>query len=235
MSNETFDLFLTLIKLKSYLISLVDQPEDCYKNFNLTEEYLKRRCPDKSEEIIGLLKKNKINSDCDIAFDETIHEKFKEIAASENNLVDLPTLLENLEIDSKNLFSNEVLKSRREEKLREILKVLFHLAQNWVARKELENDVEDYSLLEEEDLIRPDEEKKLSKLDTYNSVSYNNISILSKKYLEQLTEYYFEYGGDISLVEFVNYLANLKMGITKKYLELFKKHGLDPNIINEQK
>jgi hypothetical protein len=233
MSSETFDLFLTLIKLKSYLISLVDQPEECYKNFNLTEEYLKRRCPDKSDEIVELLKKNKINSDCDIAFDETIHEKFKEIAVAENNLVDLPTLLENLEIDSKNIFTNEVLKSKREEKLKEILKVLFHLAQNWVARKELENDVEDYSLLEEEDLIRPDEEKRLSKLDTYNSVSYNNISILSKKYIEQLTEYYFEYGGDISLVDFVNYLTNLKTTITKKYLELFKRHGLDPNLMDE--
>jgi hypothetical protein len=233
MSQESFDLFLTLIKLKSYLISLVDQPEDCYRNFDLTEEYLKRRCPDRREEILELLKKNKINSDSDIAFDETVHEKFKEIAALESNLVDLPTLFEKLEIDAKNLFNQEILKTQREEKIKEILKVLFHLAQNWVARKELENDVEDYSLLEEEEVIRPEEEKKLSNLDTYNSISYNNISILSKKYIEQLTEYYFQYGGDISLVDFVNYLTDLKRVITKKYMELFKEHGLDPNLIKE--
>lgn len=233
MKQTSFDLFLILIKLKSYLISLVDQPEDCYKNFDLTEEFLKRRCPEKYEEIIELLKKNKINSDSDIAFDETIHEKFKEIAALESNLVDLPTLFEKLEIDSKNLFSRKVLKTQREEKIKEILKVLFHLAQNWVARKELENDVEDYSMLEEEELIRPDEEKQLSNLDTYNSISYNNISTLSKNYIDQLAEYYFQYGGDIALVDFVNYLTDLKKIITKKYMELFKEHGLDPNLIKE--
>jgi hypothetical protein len=233
MSQENFDLFLTLIKLKSYLISLVDQPEDCYRNFDLTEEYLKRRCPDKREDILELLKKNKINSDSDIAFDETIHEKFKEIAALESNLVDLHTLFEKLEIDAKSLFSQEILKTQREERIKEILKVLFHLAQNWVARKELESDVEDYSILEEEEVIRPEEEKKLTNLDTYNSISYNNISSLSKKYVEQLTEYYFQYGGDISLVDFVNYLTDLKRIITKKYMELFKEHGLDPNLIKE--
>jgi len=233
MSKENFDLFLTLIKLKSYLISLVDQPEDCYKNFNITEEYLNRRCPDKREDIINLLKSNKINSDCDIAFDENIHEKFKEITTAENNVVDLPTLLDKLEIEAKNLFKDEILKSEREEKIKEILKVLFHLAQNWVARKEIESDVEDYSILEEEDVIRPEEEKKLSNLDTYNSISFNNISTLSKKYIELLTEYYFKYGGDISLVDFVNYLTNIRKVITKKYLDLFKKHGLDPNLIKE--
>jgi len=233
MNQENFDLFLTLIKLKSYLISLVDQPEDCYRNFDLTEEYLKRRCPDKRDDVLEILKKYKINSDSDIAFDETIHEKFKEIASKESNLVDLPTLFGKLEIDAKTLFNQEILKTQREEKIKEILKVLFHLAQNWVARKELENDVEDYSMLEEEEVIRPDEEKKLSSLDTYNSISYNNISSLSKKYIEQLTEYYFQYGGDISLVDFVNYLTDLKRIITNKYMELFKEHGLDPNLIKE--
>ncbi|MCX6152342.1 MAG: hypothetical protein NTX22_17585 [Ignavibacteriales bacterium] len=233
MNSESFDLFLTLIKLKSYLISLVDQPEDCYRNFNLTDEFLSRRCPDKKEDIMNLLKENNINSDCDIAFDETIHEKFKDMVNNKNNTVDLPTLLNDLEIEANNLNVDENFKSERDERIKEILTTLFHIAQNWAARKELENDVDDYSTLEEEDVIRPEEEKKLDNLGTYNSISFNNISVLSKKYIEQLTEYYFQYGGDVTLGDFVNYMTNLKNDVSNKYSELFKKHGLDPDLIKE--
>ncbi len=230
MNKENFDLFLTLIKLKSFLISMVDQPEDCFRNFNFTEEYLARRCPDQKDSIVNLLKENKINSDCDIAFDETIHEKFKEIAINKNKLLDLPTLLSKFEIDAKNINVDQKQVFEREKSIKEILDTLFHIAKNWAARKELESDVESYSTLEEEELIRPEEEKKLDKLDNYNSISFNNISILTRKYIEQFTDYYFKYGGDISLEEFLNYIPNLRQAVTQKYKSLFKDHGLDKDL-----
>jgi len=230
MSKENFDLFLTLIKLKSYLISIVDQPEDCLRNFNYTEEYLTRKCPEQKDFIVSLLKENKINSDCDIAFDETIHEKFKEIAINKNKLVDLPTLLSKFEIEANNLTVDDKYLFEREEYIKEILNTLFHIAKNWAARKEIENDVESFSTLEEEELIRPDEEQKLNRLDNYNSLSFNNISILTRKYIEQYTDYYFKYGGDISLEEFLNYIPNLKEAITQKYKKLFKDSGLEKEL-----
>ncbi len=230
MNKDNFDLFLTLIKLKSFLISMVDQPEDCFRNFDLTEEYLSRKCPDQKDLIVNLLKENKINSDCDIAFDETIHEKFKEIAINKNKLIDLPTLLSKFEIDAGNITIKDKLLIERNENIQSILNTLFHIAKNWAARKELEDDVESFSTLEEEELIRPDEEQKLNKLDNYNTISFNNISILTRKYIEQFTDYYFKYGGDISLEEFLNYIPNLKQAVTEKYKKLFKDSGLEKDL-----
>jgi len=209
---------------------MVDQPEDCFRSFDLTEEYLSRKCPDQKDLIVNLLKENKINSDCDIAFDETIHEKFKEIAINKNKLIDLPTLLSRFEIDAGNITIKDQLLIERNENIQAILDTLFHIAKNWAARKELEDDVESFSTLEEEELIRPDEEQKLNKLDNYNTISFNNISILTRKYIEQFTDYYFKYGGDISLEEFLNYIPNLKHAVTEKYKKLFKDSGLEKDL-----
>ena len=52
MENEKFNLLFTLLRLKSYLISLIDDPDNCGDTFQFTEEYLSRIYPEKSTEII---------------------------------------------------------------------------------------------------------------------------------------------------------------------------------------
>jgi hypothetical protein len=44
-----------------------------------------------------------------------------------------------------------------------------------------------------------------------------------------LTDYYFHYGGDLTLIEFVEELEKIKVTVFKKYADLFKKHGLEGN------
>ena len=82
-------------------------------------------------------------------------------------------------------------------------------------------------MLNDEDVIRPDEEKSLDALDDTTAKAFNTISLFTKKYIELLTDYYFTYGGDISLKDFVEDLEKTKKSVAKKYLELFQKYGLD--------
>ena len=44
-------------------------------------------------------------------------------------------------------------------------------------------------------------------------------------------EYYFKFGGDVSLVEFISIFEEFKQVVLKQYKNLFKEHGLDPDII----
>lgn len=231
MNAENFDLFLVLIKLKSYLISLIDEPETGCNNMELTREYLDRRYPHKTDMIIELLKQNGINSDCDIVFDESIHEKFKMIAYS-NQQIDLLKLLEKFEIESANLAENSI-RTERDEKLREIIRLLFKLVKIWNSRKEIDEDVEDYSLLLEEEVLRPEEELHLMNLDKITSISFDAITALTKKYIELFIDYYFSYGGDISLKRFINEIHMIKKLVTRRYYELFKKHGLEEKWLNK--
>jgi len=117
--------------------------------------------------------------------------------------------------------------SEREKKLSEILFILFQLATNWEVLKDLEDKADNFSALNDEDVIRPDEEKSLDALDGTTAKAFNTISLFTKRYIELLTDYYFSYGGDISLKEFVEDLEKTKKSVAKKYLELFQKHGLD--------
>jgi len=232
MDSENFDLFLVLIKLKSYLISLIDEPEPCYNNLDLTEEYLERRYPEKKKAVIDILTTNNIRTDCDIVFDEQVHEKFK-IMACNNQQINLLSFLQKLEIEARDLNLNTSLRSERDEKLREIIKLLFKLAKIWNMRKEIEEDVEDYSVLQEEDVLRPEEELRLINLDKITSVSFETISVITKKYIESFIDYYFSYGGDISLKRFVTDINSIQQLVTMKYSELFRKSGLEEKWIDK--
>lgn len=231
MSNDKNNLFLTLLKLKSYLASMIDERSDLYNNFNLTNEYLDRRLPGKKSEIISLLEDNGIYSDVEIAFDERIIFKFRAIAEKTKENISLISLLNKLEIEAK----DEVIKdearvnfiTEREKRLGEILELLFQLATNWAVLKELEDKVDDYSILDEEEVIRPEEEKNLNALDNTTSRAFNVISDLTKKYIQKLIEYYFTFGGDIALKEFIDELEETRNEVARKYYELFKKSGLD--------
>lgn len=236
MKDASFDLFFSLLRLKSYLLSLLDEPEDCAQSFDFTEEYLERKLPDKKEEIIEMLIEYGIKNDCDIAFDEKIHIKFKEMAVKSKEGVDLASLLSELEIDSQELRAKqkelETLKIQREKKLRYILALLFQLTKNWAAHELLEKDVDDYSTLEEEEMLRPEEISRLDDLDSNSINSFNTISKLTEKYLDLFADYYFHYGGDISLERFLGRLDQIKRSISDKYNDLFRESGLDENEIN---
>ena len=80
MKKDKENLFLILLKLKSYLVSMIDEPADNYSNLKLAEEYLELKFPEKKNKIIRLLEDNNIYSDSEIAFDEKIITKFRTIA-----------------------------------------------------------------------------------------------------------------------------------------------------------
>ncbi len=231
MSIEKSNLFLTLLKLKSYLASMIDEKSDIYNNFNFTEEYLERKLPGKKDEIISLLEENGIYSDVEIAFDERILFKFRAIAEKTKADINLLHLLNKLEIEAKDSVVKEEARKKfittREKRLGDVLDLLFQLATNWAMLKELEDKVDDYSLLDEEDVIRPDEERNLSTLDGNTSRAFDIISELTKKYIQMLTDYYFTFGGDMALKKFVEELENTRGLVAKKYYELFKNYGLD--------
>ena len=231
MHSEQFDLFLILLKLKSYLVSLVEPGINSGNSFDYTEEYLERKYPEHKEEIMELLTKNDIQGDKEIVFDEKMHLKFKEMLKTKGIVSDLPSILEkyNIETIEETLRDKTLseIKSAREQKLKEIVTLLLQLARNWAQRGELENNVEDFSLLEEEDLIRPDEQKELGKLDNDTTASFKVITKLSHLYFEQLIEYYFAFGGDVMLNDFVNGLDSFKLYVDNKYKDLFKNSGLN--------
>ena len=237
MTKDKSGLFLTLLKLKSYLASMIDDKLNCIDGFHFTEEYLQRRFPDKKDEIISLLEDNQIYSDCDIAFNEKIILQFRTIVNQTASNLNLPEMLKRLEIEAQNIKpaedSRETIKSGREKKLSEILDTLFQLATNWAVLKELEDKVDDYSILNEEEVIRPDEEKNMNALDDTTDKAFGILSNLTKKYVHQLTDYYFTFGGDLALKEFVEDLNKTKKLVEKKFYELFKQHGLDTDWISK--
>ena len=51
--------------------------------------------------------------------------------------------------------------------------------------------------------------------------SYKAISKLTQFYLEQLIDYYFTFGGDIPLADFIKSLDDFKSITDEKYKELF--------------
>ncbi|HEX9740265.1 MAG TPA: hypothetical protein VGA29_05780, partial [Ignavibacteriaceae bacterium] len=161
--TEKPDLFYILLKLRSYLVSLINSPEECDDSFSYTEEFLERRYPEMKEEIMELLITNGINSDYDIAFNEKIVFKFKDMISGTEKRTDISSLLKKYDIDAISLErdrkKSESFKNERERELNKVIETLFQLAANWAVHRELENKVDDYSTLSEEDLIRPDEAK----------------------------------------------------------------------------
>lgn len=231
MSAENSDLFYTLLKLKSYLLSLVDDPNDCENDFIYTSEYLERKYPGEKEEIINLLVENGIKGDCDIIFDEQIHIKFKDIASKTQKEIDLLELLEKLKIKPEELIKEEAVenyKSQKEYDVKNILNSLLHLAKAWSSHKELNKNFDNYSVLDEESMIRPDEEIKLSNLNKNSDYSFSFISSQTIKYLEMYAEFFFRHGGDVFLNRFKKELDNLQNSISGKYEDFLKNHGIKP-------
>ncbi len=232
MNSDKSNLFLTLLKLKSYLVSMIDERKDEFDNFNLTSEYLERRFPEKKREIITILEDNGIYSDSEIAFNDKIILQFRAIANRAKSNRDLMSLLKELEIEAKDISGVDSSRlsyiSEREKKVTKILDLLFQLATNWAVLKELEDKVDDYSVLDEEEVIRPEEEKSLSYLDNNASQAFNLITDLTKKYINDLIDYYFTFGGDLALKDFVDSLNDLGASVNKKYSDLFKRFGFDP-------
>ena len=239
MAEDNFNLLMVLLKLKSYLISMVSHPDDCNNSFTFTEEYLNRLFPEKTDEVIELLLQNGISSDCDIAFNDRVHLKFQEIAKNENPNLNLEKLLEDFQIDyDKHRGKDEALnniKLERESRLRVIMETLFNLAKAWSNHREIENKVDDYSTLQDEEVLRPAEERNLDILGFDTSVSFNTISDLTERYIRLLTDYYFEYGGNLSLQAFLQKLEKSNTEVAKKYAELFKKYGLDSDDFEAKK
>ncbi|MBA4406823.1 hypothetical protein C0389_06075 [bacterium] len=233
MANEQFELFIILLKLKSYLISLLDAPSLDYENFEYSEEFLLRKYPDRKEEVLELLRANNIENDSQIAFNENIQQKFKEIVIGLESSNKLSDILNRFQIASISESLKEItlddIKQSREQKLKEIVSILLQLARIWTKRAEIENNIEDFSLLDEEDLIRPEELTELDLLDHETSVSYKTISKLTQIYLEQLAEYYFKFGGDVSLMKLIEDLDEFKQIVSLKYKNLLSEHGLDSN------
>jgi hypothetical protein len=231
MDPEKSELFFLLLKLKSYLVSMIDNSEDAGKDFYYTEEYLERRFPEKKEEIMERLVTNGINSDREIAFNEKIVFEFKKMVSFGEENTDLTSLLRKFEIEAVGIErenrERESYISERDKELNEILSNIFQLATNWALHRELENKVDDYSALSNEELIRPEEEKRYDALGKSTSVSFENISKLTEKYIYLLTDYYLKYGGDLTLIEFVAELDRVKAMVFKKYSDMFRKHGLD--------
>jgi len=236
MFEGNFDLFFVLLRLKSYLISLLDDPNECEDTFDYTLEYLGRVYPDESEYIMNLLVDAELKNDCDIAFDSMIHVKFKEIVQKANGVKELPAILNDLQInleDEKTLMEIEGIKKLRTFKLNHILNVLMQLIKTWSLHHELEKRVNDLSELDEERVIRPDESEKLSQLGKNTELSQKNIAMLTEKYLELMTDYYFNYGGNLTLKNFVENITKFDTRVNIKYRELIRKHGLDPGVIED--
>jgi hypothetical protein len=231
MKKTKDNLFLTLLKLKSYLVSMIDEPAEHYSNLKMTEQYLDLKFPAKRAEVIELLEDNNIYSDSEIAFDEKIIFKFRAMVNKSKAKTGLLDILNKLEIETKDMVLNEAERisyaTEREQKLSEILYVLFQLATNWEILKDLEDKADNFSALNDVDAIRPEEEKSLDALDNTTEKAFNTISQFTKRYIELLTDYYFSYGGDISLKDFVEDLEKTKKSVARKYIDLFQKYGLD--------
>ncbi len=237
MGADNNNLFLTLLKLKSYLASMIDERSEKYNNLNYTKEYLERRYPDVSQTILNLLEENGIFTDSEITFDDKIIFKFRSIADKSKEHINLISLLDKLEIETKDFALKDGARSsyisEREKKLSEILDSLFQLATNWAVLKEIEDKFDNYSVLDEEEVIRVDEEKNLNELDDTTDRAFGILSHLTKKYLEELITYFFTYGGDFALKDFIFELDNVKKSFISKYTDLFKKHGLDSDWIEK--
>ena len=236
MDSEKKDLFFILLKLKSYLISLIDNAENCENEFKYSEEYLDRCFPEYKSEVINLLEENNIFGDCDIVFNDKVHLVFKKIAYENQPNINLESILQKFDINSQELINNqkkiEEYINERENRLKIILEILFHIAKEWSVHKEIESNVDSYSVLNDEDVIRPDEEIRLDNLDVNASISFERITNLTEKYLNNMAEYYFKYGGNLSLEKFIKYLELLKQNISLKYSDLLRENGLN-NDINE--
>lgn len=231
MAAYQSEILLTLVKLRYFLISLIESPEECFDNFNISEEFFERRNIINGNELLEKLQDNGINNDCDIAFNKNIHNIFKIVSQDFSSNPDLKSMLEEFEIEVNEALIKEdnisKFRRKREEKLNEIINILFKLAKEWSMHHEIEDSIDDFNALDDVELLRPDEEKQLDVLGDNSVYSFDIISKQTEKYIELLSDYYFKYGGDLILAGFVNDISNLKSVVAKKYSNLSKENGID--------
>ncbi|MCH7974332.1 MAG: hypothetical protein IIA48_03055 [Bacteroidetes bacterium] len=231
MAAYQSEILLTLVKLRYFLISLIESPEECYDNFNISEEFFERRNIINGNELLEKLQDNGINNDCDIAFNKDIHNIFKIVSQDFSSNPDLKSMLEEFEIEVNEALIKEdnisKFRREREEKLNEIINILFKLAKEWSMHHEIEDSIDDFNALDDVELLRPDEEKQLDVLGDNSVYSFDIISKQTEKYIELLSDYYFKYGGDLILAGFVNDISKLKSVVAKKYSNLSKENGID--------
>jgi hypothetical protein len=224
MSTDKVDLFVKLVKLKSYLVSMIDNYDESPESLYHTEEFLNLRYPDDKEEILTLLKENKILSDREIVFDTQMHMKFKNIAEGMPKGVTLESIFDQVgitsdEFESIKSFLNSY-RSKREEELKNIVETLLQLARLWVNHLEIENSADDLLALHEEDVIRPEENKAMEDVSKNSESSLMKLTAITNKYLDMLSNYYFNYGGDIQLKSFLFDLEKFIKNIEAKYKKL---------------
>ena len=148
MSAESFDILFTLLKLKSFLLSMLDNQDEPEKDFTFTREFLERKYPDRADEIIDILMEHNLFNDFDIAFNEKVHLIFKEIAAVYNTTLDLNSILKkyDIEILQNELKDSELEKIRneKEQKIKKIVMVLFQTAKLWSSHNEIDNFIDNF-------------------------------------------------------------------------------------------
>jgi hypothetical protein len=208
---------------------MIDEPAGNNESLAVTEEYLNLKFPDKKDEIIGLLKKNNIVSDSDIAFDEKIVFIFRKIALTPETQSGITTILNDLDIEAKDITLNEAeqinITAEREKRLSEILFILYKLANHWEILKGLEDKADSFSILNNEDVLRPEEENRLDELNASTAKVFSTLALLTGKYIELLAGYYYSNGGMEVLNDFVGTMEKTKKLIGKKYIALYKSHG----------
>jgi len=238
MAEDKHDIYSILLRLRSYLISLIDNKEECNDTFSLSEEYLFRKFPDQSDEILDLLKGFGLESDCDVVFRKNAVEVFRRIAESKKETTDLHRILSSLSIDALLKDPKEKLLEHysqvRDAKLREIINQLLITAKFWSLHADLQGDVDNFLKLSESELLRPEEEERLNLLDGSSDVSFDNIILMTGKYLNMLADYYFEYGGNLGLNQFIKELDKIKDGVKTKYEKFYEEHGLDPKLLKDK-
>lgn len=230
MSEENEDIFFILLRLKSFLLAMINNPDECTQDFTYTEEYLERKYPEKAEEILSLLIEHKLTNDCDIAFNEKVHIIFKDIASSFSNNLDLNSILSKYEIETLSTETKdselEAIRLEKEQKIKRIVLTLFQVAKIWSSHNDIDNTIDNFSFLEDIELIRPEEMKKLNELDRSSQASFKTIKELTSTYIREMIDYLFRYGGDFTLKEFSENLEELNKLISGKYKELFNSSGL---------
>lgn len=224
MNTDKVDLFVKLVKLKSYLVSMIDNYNDSPESLYHTEEFLDLRYPEEKDEIIALLKENNIFSDREIVFDTQIHMKFKSIAEGIPRGVSLDKIFEKVGISSGEFESIEEFldnyKNQREEDLKNIVEMLLQLAKLWVSHLEIENSADDLLALHEEEVIRPEENEEMEDISKNSESSLMKLTAMTKKYLELLSNYFFNYGGDIQLKSFLFDLEKYIKKVEDRYQKL---------------
>jgi len=220
---------LILLRLKSYLISLIDSPSEGGDDLKFTLEFLERKYPDSKKKILEFLTGSKIFSDSEIAFSTN----FKDLlvsAKSTGGSPDLLTMLEDFKIRADDLLlesiQSERIRKNRDEQIKQIIALLMNLGNEWINRVQIEDNIDDFSRLDEEEVLRPDEETILDSLSNKTSVSFTKISTLNLIYLKLFSDYLFANGGNISLKNFIEKLDKIRNDVDRKYKKLFDEHGL---------